>query len=494
MIQVDDNLNIGRIGVEEYLKGRDTILPYKNGGIFKIIEIRCSFFNQPFITFDFGFPKESDDNKGGYFSLLLGKNGVCKSAFLREIIDFFIDAKKYTTHRSRTPVTISEISYVIDDDIFQVINLGNGFFFKKNSEDVTRDSVSFPLVIASTMSMFDRFPVNNSTKLKSERYDLNSYRYVGPKANNNLYTSKTNTLLQLMSSMSSLKSARQLELLEAILNFIGYAPVITITAEVNHHPKIKYDNSRSPLNGEPEILFSKLHHNDQLPFVLDFKTSSFQDLRSLPLASLNWLRQNRYLSKLKIEFQTRNNSRTVDASFLSSGEFNLLCIVMSVILAADTSHVLLLLDEPEISQHPNWQLDLIPNLDKALIDYGCHFIIATHCHFLVSNLPIKRSNVICISRDNDDVIRSTILPSETFGWSSEEVLLKAFNVPTDRNRYLAEQVGNFLKKIGNQTINRDELLSTVDFFRTVTTNLSIVDPMKRVLDTIIKEFNDEPDA
>ena len=125
------------------------------------------------------------------------------------------------------------------------------------------------------------------------------------------------------------------------------------------------------------------------------------------------------------------------------------------------------------------------------MDYGCHFLIATHCHFLVSNLPIKRSNVFCISRDDNEHIKSTVFPSETYGWSSEEILLKAFNVPTDRNRYLAEEVGDFLKKIGQKTISKDDLLCSIRYFKTVTTHLSMVDPMKKVLDTIIKEFDND---
>ena len=112
-------------------------------------------------------------------------------------------------------------------------------------------------------------------------------------------------------------------------------------------------------------------------------------------------------------------------------------------------------------------------------------------HFLVSNLPLNRSNVFCISKDENESIRSTVLPSETFGWSAEEVLLKAFGVPTDRSRYLAEEVGAFLKRVGNKTIKEPELSNRLEFFKTITKHLSMVDPMKKVLDTIIKEFNYE---
>lgn len=54
---------------------------------------------------------------------------------------------------------------------------------------------------------------------------------------------------------------------------------------------------------------------------------------------------------------------------------------------------MVLIDEPEISQHPNWQMQIIDMLDKCLSDSKCHFIIATHSHFLVSDLPNYKSSV-----------------------------------------------------------------------------------------------------
>lgn len=65
---------------------------------------------------------------------------------------------------------------------------------------------------------------------------------------------------------------------------------------------------------------------------------------------------------------------------MSSGEFAMLSTILGISVAAKDSHKLILLDEPELSQHPNWQMTLIDNLDKALRDKVCHLLIATHSH------------------------------------------------------------------------------------------------------------------
>ena len=108
---------------------------------------------------------------------------------------------------------------------------------------------------------------------------------------------------------------------------------------------------------------------------------------------------------------------------------------------------------------------------------------------MVSNLPLGRSEVIDIDKDkNGNVTIEKILQS-TYGWSSEEVLLKVFKMATDRSKYLAELVGEFLQALGSDTITIDEVKNKLSFLQQVSTNLSEVDPMKKVINSIVKEFN-----
>ena len=166
----------------------------------------------------------------------------------------------------------------------------------------------------------------------------------------------------------------------------------------------------------------------------------------------------------------------------------MLSTVLSISAAANDPHTLVLLDEPELSLHPNWQMTLIDNLDRALANQVCHLLIATHSHMLVSDLPMKRSAVTQIEKAKDGSVNANTIAESTYGWSAEEVLLKVFKTATDRNKYLAEVVGTLLKNIGDNTITAKEVRTQVDFLESVSGNLSDVDPMKKIISTIIDGF------
>ena len=209
-------------------------------------------------------------------------------------------------------------------------------------------------------------------------------------------------------------------------------------------------------------------------------------VQNLHLRELNLLRQEGFLQSFKCTLY-RNNDE-IDCNQVSSGEFNMLSILMSVVLSAGNQYLLVLLDEPEISQHPNWQMSIIDKLDEALSGYACHFLIASHCHFLVSDLPQDRSNVFDIEYNQSGDIEINSLESETYGWSAEQVLLDVFKVGTDRNRYLASIVGRLLEDIGKNNISPENLTSRLRFLLKVQENLSNIDPLKEIISLICKEF------
>ena len=152
---------------------------------------------------------------------------------------------------------------------------------------------------------------------------------------------------------------------------------------------------KEPLDDSLQNCVNRLKRREGIvkKHVLPDVDSSYQ-VRKRDIRSFDRLRQEKLLASCRCSLY--KNGDTIDCNQLSSGEFNMLSIVLSVILNSKHQNLLILLDEPEISQHPNWQVGIIDKLDDALSDYGCHFLIATHCHYLVSNLPLKRSNLMMI--------------------------------------------------------------------------------------------------
>lgn len=182
------------------------------------------------------------------------------------------------------------------------------------------------------------------------------------------------------------------------------------------------------------------------------------------------------------------NGCDITSDEMSSGEFAMLSTVLSISAAANDSHTLVLLDEPELSLHPNWQMTLIDNLDRALENKICHLLIATHSHMLVSDLPMKRSSVTQLDKDEKECLTATAISECTYGWSAEEVLLKVFKTATDRNRYFGERIGKLLEKMGNNAIKPKEVKNELRELQEISMHLSDIDPMKMILNTIVQTY------
>lgn len=79
------------------------------------------------------------------------------------------------------------------------------------------------------------------------------------------------------------------------------------------------------------------------------------------------------------------NGRQVEVSELSTGEL-LMLSTNARIVANIEPQSLVLIDEPEIGLHPNWQISFVDVLRTALRNFpGCHVFIATHSPHLVGD-------------------------------------------------------------------------------------------------------------
>ena len=89
---------------------------------------------------------------------------------------------------------------------------------------------------------------------------------------------------------------------------------------------------------------------------------------------------------------------------------------------------------------------------------NCHFIIATHSHFIISDLKAKSSSVISLRRSSDNQLNVEEVHADTYGWSAEKILLEIFNVSTTRNYFIAGRIGAILELISKKERN-EKLIS-----------------------------------
>ena len=116
---------------------------------------------------------------------------------------------------------------------------------------------------------------------------------------------------------------------------------------------------------------------------------------------------------------------------------------------------------------------------------GCHIIIASHSHFIVSDLPIGNSSVITLKKEKDK-IHSYILPDSTFGWSAEDILLNVFDMPTTRNYYVSNMVTEALELIGENKKKENRFKKLKEELLYIYPNLRDEDPLKLIIGSILK--------
>lgn len=150
-------------------------------------------------------------------------------------------------------------------------------------------------------------------------------------------------------------------------------------------------------------IFNTLRTHNQLLIESDKKcdTQKFHDnnkvkeVRELmvTLGNYNFDIETVNLDDNKFKFKVVSNDKEADFKDLSSGEKELLNFIF-IILALDLKDALVLVDEPEIHLHPQWQNKLIKIYKKLYEERNIQFVISTHSPVFVNNETIE--NIIRI--------------------------------------------------------------------------------------------------
>lgn len=449
-------------------------------------------------------------DKVSLYSVIIGCNGVGKSTLLKEMVDFFVDLHAYINNfkqkiSSANKARLKGVKYHIDGVCCEVIRIGRTFLTKIDNKFLASKKLRVPTIVACNFGAFDKFPVQKVNGSSQTRYDVPYYKYVGAHVNGNMISSSA-IAFRLLFALRENMDDRQRQNLSSILDFIGYDHTITLNYSIVLRSKKNgsvYDHVLQRVQKDKE--YSKLtseQRSNKVRELYDFyKNKEFAkqptcnydiDIDQKSLAAnedLNYiykLKQYDLVQATSVVFY--KNGKQIASEEMSSGEFAMLSMVLSISTAASDSHTLILIDEPELSLHPNWQMTIIDNLDRALKDQVCHLLIATHSHMLVSDLPMNRSSVSQWEKDKDGNLIANRIEENTYGWSAEEVLLKVFKTATDRNRYFGERIAKLLEQMGNDTITKEAVADELNELQEISQHLSDVDPMKMVLNTIIDAY------
>lgn len=490
--------------------------------------IKSISFNdgKEFITGKIPLSKTPFNSSGNYYTVIIGNNGIGKSRILSNIIRMFNYIDKEIYPRS---LAAFECDYTHSGFDFIIRrgpeNKPPREFYKK----LPRPSRIFSI----TNSLSDSFP-NDLYMLPSFireekrpiEFQKQYYIYFGSRgrANNSSSHSLINKSFDIF--FETKKSKVHLAKTISLFEFMNYRPSLTVEFPMKNSMPIKYarrhikdiifetmENANKQfrdrilylsestlsrvenhINMMSEIDFDDLNdiyqhgiesHNRTIKMTIDLNES----LRSISakqrlIQSLGILFDLGIIGRKTLSF-TKNNGAEFSFQKASSGEIGLMSMFLGLIpLLKDNA--LIVIDEPELSLHPSWQFRYIELLDNIISDVcGCHVIIASHSHFIISDLPPDRSSVITLKDDGQGIIDSEEIIEETHGSSAEDILLNVFNLPSTRNYYLSVLVTNTLEMVSRGERGSEAFNDSIDRLKEIRVNLKHEDPLLTVIDKLI---------
>lgn len=501
----------------------------------------------------YSFIDDADGQDQIYTTVIIGPNGTGKSNLFRIIIELFRELYNLSKGNARTYNVDGQfdLKYSLHGDIYsftniinidlnvdEIIKAENGkqlSYVIKNGELIDNNAeILIPSdIVANSIMLTDKYPVYTDPGVFPQ-YKYLGVRTTAQNASTRSYVRRTVDYIISEKDSSAFRKG-----LSRITNFLGIHNSIEVYYTTINAPLFfkgdcsadvleKYFNEIADRYKDSEYPPQKLNNylnirkNNRVKAVSDFCNKLYNEDR------LEWIKKGSSVRKivynitdersfqmLKEEsvlleelrqigllyapdiFLKRDDSYSLQES--SSGEYHFFSSMVAL-MATVKSYSLIFLDEPEISLHPNWQMKYISFVRDLFADSNyntSHILMATHSHFLISDLDGRDSKIIGLKKSapsptKKNSIEIVDLPKniDTYGWSAEDVLFNVFDVVTVRNKYVADVIGDILEEMSKgskREINKLEQ-SKYELLIRLQASLKEIDPLKQVVDSILKHI------
>tara|TARA_R110002020_G_scaffold154714_7_gene335368 strand:+ start:60 stop:1730 length:1671 start_codon:yes stop_codon:yes gene_type:complete len=218
----------------------------------------------------------------------------------------------------------------------------------------------------------------------------------------------------------------------------------SVTAKNIDSEEIYSERSNSDLSTEIAQLLIDIQNQDALELTewarkntgkpveetkIDVRTKRFSTAFESIFPSKKFSRVENRNNQKEIIFSQGKNEMTINE--LSSGEKQIVFRGSFLLKNKKSSRgALILIDEPEISLHPNWQLKILTFFKKLFTndtEQTSQIIIATHSPFIIHNSNRVNDKVIVLKRNEGGQIITANNP-EFYNWTPEQKIKSAFNV------------------------------------------------------------------
>jgi predicted ATP-dependent endonuclease of OLD family len=150
-----------------------------------------------------------------------------------------------------------------------------------------------------------------------------------------------------------------------------------------------------------------------------------------------------------------------DITGLSSGEKQLFLRALSLKFL-EVNNSVILIDEPEISLHPQWQRKII-DVYKSIGENN-QLIIATHSPHIVGSVKVDELRVM--SKDNNGIgIVDNENLSETYGKSISDILSTTMELDSLRNENITKKLNKIYELLNQNLYETEEFKNIFDYLR-----------------------------
>lgn len=476
-----------------------------------MIEIkRIRLFNHPVvgnINLDLGQCYVDSQNRNEIFTtVVIGENGIGKSYILKAIVDIFrfLYAIKANEETKKLELNYRyELEYVLHQNTYVVStmprsieavgrNVQREIRFLKNGDLTSLEFFELPeRLITSTMTLTDKF--NSKSTEKYYYKGLRSEKTAGQ------ISTRSTTRKVVESIVYSLKDKINFkEELRHLLDVLGLDNFIMIKYKINYKEqffqygttpeglKYLYDNQKQLFTRSSKLwgtdFFNRIRDdwgkiNDICNFIQRIKTNYPDSLVYNPLLDNDLLIYEydiiKMLTNLDVitypELIISKKQSSFEFENSSSGETQQLWMFLGI-MSVIKENSLVIIDEPENSSHPNWQMNFIGWLMDTFKYYiNSHFIIATHSHFLLTNLKPETSRIIALEKDENGV-KDIAEGVNAYCWSVDDILYRVFHVRNTRNKVFERNVRELYNMLTDKKTDTPEFKKVLSELKKVVLN------------------------
>jgi predicted ATPase len=509
--------------------------------MFKIFEIQF-YDHQVLKDLTVKLVGDNEEDSKNYLSLIIGPNGNGKTQILQAIVGIFnsLAELKSNPNKKFTFEFQFRITYSLNQ-IKTIVEYKEKKLAVNSSYSFDIESLPIPeRVLISAFTFNDKFPLRESRgKLVNP-----GYYYLGLKSTTNNVFINNPSKDTIDNLCLAIKANKDIRNLSEGFKILGLKPEIKVIYRRGRHFNFLLENDffenrnisfenfgklfndylkkkkrkskqaseetskryasekyKLTLNSEERILETinylnenirnlidagKLYLNyvPKLNFLVDSTFLEFEN-HIIPFQTLRDLEIIGYSG-----FEVNKNETSYSFDNASSGEYHIISTLVNINAFIEQDSVVLI-DEPEISLHPNWQMQFMRVFSRVFRQYEtCHFIICSHSHFIVSDLNKESSHITSLNyNSNENKIQAIPINKDTMGWSPEAILYHVFGVVNVRNRYFENDLRTALNILSNKA-DKNQLKPIYD--RLIRFKLPDADPLKIVINDIQAYLNETP--